>query len=75
MHLQVSCGSAGTIHTYISLSSIKTAIQTFNKMIAAPLSWLKSLLALDELLNNPPAHVLELTTWAGKGKNTPKPSN
>lgn len=48
-------------------------------MIAAPLSWLKSLLALDELLNKPPAlfrnNIQELIAWSGKGKITPKPDN
>lgn len=44
-------------------------------MIAAALSWLKSSVALEELLNNPPAHIQELIAWAEKGKNTPKPNN
>lgn len=58
-------------HPYILVFD-QTAIRTFSKMIAASLSWLKSSLALDELLNNSPAHIQELIAWAGKEKKHPE---
>lgn len=63
-------------HTcYISQTLIKTGIKTFSKATGASLGWLKSLFALDELLNNLPAHTWELIAWVVKGKTTPKPNN
>lgn len=59
----------------MSQTLIKTGIKTFSKITGASLGWLKSLFALDELLDNPPAHTRELIAWVVKGKTTPKPNN